>query len=102
MCVRDCALRCPLRFPRRAAEDSCGLLRFVVAKLGDADFGCQNRETWLSHLMRTVMVAPARISRANHSRRFSLAGACLLLIALPAMARPRDDVMSNAFRCAPI
>ena len=32
--------------------------------------------------------------------RFVLAGALLLLLAVPAMARPRDEVMINVYRCA--
>jgi len=32
--------------------------------------------------------------------RFVFAGALLLLLAVPAMARPRDEVMINLYRCA--
>jgi hypothetical protein len=32
--------------------------------------------------------------------RFVLAGALLLLLAVPALARPRDEVMINVYRCA--
>jgi hypothetical protein len=32
--------------------------------------------------------------------RFVLAGALLLLLAVPAIARPRDEVMINVYRCA--
>jgi hypothetical protein len=40
------------------------------------------------------------ISVGNIPMRFVLAGALLLLLAVPAMARPRDEVMINVYRCA--